>query len=79
MRSRCGRTCRRVQHTRARALIAVGRIDDAISVLDAMRAGGELSPHLEAERCRELATAWAHKGQAEYADDYRERARLVAR
>jgi len=68
-----------IQHTRARALLAVGRLDDAIAVLDAMRAGGELAPQLEAERCRELATAWDRKGQADYASDYRERARLVAR
>ena len=68
-----------IQHTRARALLAVGRIDDAIAVLDAMRSGGELSAQLEAERCRDLAKAWEHKGQAAYADDYRARARLVAR
>ncbi len=68
-----------IQHTRARALLAVGRIDDAIAVLDSMRAGGELTPRLEAERCKDLATAWERKGQAEYADDYRDRARLVAR
>lgn len=68
-----------IQHTRARALLAVGRIDDAIAVLDSMRVGGELSPRLEAERCKDLATAWETKGQADYADDYRDRARLVAR
>lgn len=68
-----------VQHTRAMALIAVGRIDDAIAVLDGMRAGGELSPQLEALRCRDLATAWDRKGQTDYAADYRERARLIAR
>ncbi len=68
-----------IQHTRARALLAVGRIDDAIAVLESMRAGGELAPVLEAERCRELANAWDRKGQAEYARDYRDRARLVAR
>jgi predicted Zn-dependent protease len=68
-----------VQHTRGKALLAVGRVDDAIAVLDAMRAGGELSPHLEAARCADLARAWEAKGQAAYADDYRERARLVAR
>ena len=62
-----------------RALLAVGRIDDAIAVLDAMRVGGELSPRLEADRCRELAHAWERKGEAAYADDYRDRARLVAR
>ncbi|MBL9013537.1 MAG: tetratricopeptide repeat protein [Myxococcales bacterium] len=68
-----------IQHTRARALLAVGRIDDAIAVLDAMRAGGELEPALEATRCEDLATAWEKKGQPDYARDYRERARLVAR
>jgi tetratricopeptide (TPR) repeat protein len=68
-----------VQHTRATALIALGRFDDAIGVLEAMRAGGELSPALEAMRCRELARAWESKGQLDYAADYRDRARLVAR
>lgn len=68
-----------VQHTRATALIVIGRFDEAIAILDAMRAGGELSPALEALRCRELATAWEHKGQPDYAADYRERARLLAR
>jgi predicted Zn-dependent protease len=67
-----------IQHTRARALIAVGRLDDAIGVLEAMRAGGELPLRLEAERCRELAAAWERKGQRDYADDYRDRARLHA-
>jgi predicted Zn-dependent protease len=67
-----------ILHTRARALIAVGRLDDAIGVLEAMRAGGELSLRLEAERCRELAAAWERKGQRDYADDYRDRARLHA-
>ena len=47
-----------IQHTRARALLAVGRIDDAISVLRGDARGGELPPHLEAERCRDLARAW---------------------
>ena len=68
-----------VQHTRATALIALGRFDDAIGVLEAMRAGGELSPALEAMRCGELARAWDHKGQPDYAADYRDRARLVTR
>ncbi|HWU89641.1 MAG TPA: tetratricopeptide repeat protein, partial [Kofleriaceae bacterium] len=67
-----------IQHTRARALLAVGRVDDAIAVLDAMRAGLELPAYLEAERCRELARAWERKGQAAYAEDYRERARMQA-
>lgn len=67
-----------VQHTRARALLAVDRVDEAINVLEAMRAGGELPSHLEAERCRELALAWERKGQPDYASDYRDRARLHA-
>jgi hypothetical protein len=68
-----------VQHTRGMALLAVGRIDDAITVLDGMRAGGELSPRLEAERCRDLAAAWERKGQTAYAEDYRLRAAALAR
>ena len=68
-----------IQHTRAKALLAVGRVDDAIAVLDSMRSGGELTPQLEAQRCRDLAKAWDTKGEAAYADDYRERARLVGR
>jgi len=68
-----------VQHTRATALIALGRFDEAIGILDAMRAGGELAPALEALRCRELARAWEQKGQPDYAADYRDRARMVAR
>jgi predicted Zn-dependent protease len=68
-----------VQHTRASALIATDRFDEAITVLEAMRSGGELAPALEALRCRELARAWEHKGQPDYAADYRDRARLVAR
>jgi pentatricopeptide repeat protein len=67
-----------IQHTRARALLASGRTDEAISVFEAMRSGGELPTHLEAERCRDLARAWEQKGQADYAADYRERARLHA-
>jgi predicted Zn-dependent protease len=68
-----------VQHTRGMALLAVGRVDDAIAVLDGMRGGGQLSPRLEAERCRELARAWTQKGEAAYADDYRLRADALAR
>jgi hypothetical protein len=44
-----------------------------------MRGGGQLSPRLEAERCRELARAWTQKGEAAYADDYRLRADALAR
>jgi predicted Zn-dependent protease len=68
-----------LQHTRGMALLAVGRIDDAIAVLDGMRAGGELPPRLEADRCRDLARAWTQKGEAAYAEDYRQRAAAHAR
>jgi predicted Zn-dependent protease len=68
-----------LQHTRAMALIEVGRLDDAIAILDAMRAGGELPARLEADRCRELARAWAQKGHDAYAEDYRIRAEAFSR
>jgi len=68
-----------LQHTRAMALIAVGRVDDAIQILDGMRAGGELPPRLEADRCRELARAWTQKGETAYAEDYRIRAEAFSR
>ena len=63
-----------LQHTRGMALLAIGRVDDAIAVLDGMRAAGDLGPRLEADRCRELAAAWTQKGEAAYAEDYRLRA-----
>jgi predicted Zn-dependent protease len=66
-----------LQHTRGMALLAVGRVDDAIAVLDGMRAAGELAPRLEAERCRELAHAWTKKGETAYAEDYRLRAEAL--
>jgi predicted Zn-dependent protease len=68
-----------LQHTRGMALLAVGRIDDAIAVLDGMRTGGELPARLEAERCRDLARAWLQKGETAYAEDYRLRAEALAR
>ena len=68
-----------LQHTRGGALLAVGRIDDAIAVLDQMRHGGDLGPRLEAERCAELARAWTQKGEPAYAEDYRLRAAVLAR
>jgi len=68
-----------LQHTRGMALLAVGRVDDAIAVLDGMRASGELPARLEAERCRDLAKAWSQKGEAAYAEDYRLRAEVLAR
>jgi predicted Zn-dependent protease len=68
-----------LQHTRGMALLAVGRVDDAIAVLDGMRAAGELPPRLEAELCRDLARAWTQKGEIAYAEDYRLRAEALAR
>lgn len=68
-----------LQHTRGLALLALGRIDDAIAVFDGMRAGGELPKFLEAERCRDLAKAWSQKGQTAYAEDYQLRANTLAR
>ncbi len=63
-----------IQHTRGQALLATGRIDEAIAVLDNLRIAGELPPRLEAERCRDLARAWEAKGEVAYAEDYRGRA-----
>ena len=68
-----------VQHTRGMALLAVGRVDEAIAVLDGMRAGGELPPRLEADRCHDLSRAWTQKGEAAYAEDYRLRAEALRR
>lgn len=68
-----------LQHTRGLALLALGRVDDAIAVFDGMRTGGELPKFLEAERCRDLAKAWSQKGQTAYAEDYELRANMLAR
>ncbi len=68
-----------VQHTRAMALLAVERVDEAIAVLDGMRTAGELPAPLEADRCRDLARAWERKGQSAYAEDYRNRAAMLVR
>ena len=72
-------SCSPVSRRRALALLAVGRIDDAIAALDHMRGGSELSPRLEEDRCRELARAWAAKGEKAYAEDYRLRAEGFAK
>jgi tetratricopeptide (TPR) repeat protein len=69
------------RHTRGLALLAAGRLDDAIAELDAMwrRMGAdEAPPLLEAERCFDLGVAWQQKGEPEYARDYFQRARAVA-
>jgi len=63
-----------VVHTRGLAQLAAGRADDAIRSFETMYELGELSPRLEAERCRDLARAWEAKGHRDYAADYRARA-----
>jgi tetratricopeptide (TPR) repeat protein len=69
------------RHTRGIALLALGRIDDAIHELDTVwrkLAHEELPALLEAERCYDLGIAWQRKGEAEYARDYFQRSRAVA-
>ena len=63
-----------ISHTRAAALLRVGRVDEAIAMLDRMHGAADVSPRLEAERCRDLADAWTQKGELAYAADYRARA-----
>ncbi len=62
-----------IAHTRATALVALGRVDEAIVILESGR-GSVDKPRFEAERCIELARAWHSKGQLEYALEYRNRA-----
>lgn len=62
-----------IAHTRAIALLNLGRVDEAIVILENGR-GSVDKPRFEAERCIELARAWHHKGQHEYASEYRNRA-----
>jgi tetratricopeptide (TPR) repeat protein len=69
------------RHSRAIALLAVGRIDDAIRELDAVWQRVDVRDEanlLEAERCFDLGEAWLRKGEAEYAADYFDRARRQA-
>jgi pentatricopeptide repeat protein len=61
-------------HTLGVALLAAGRLDEAIRAFDSMWSSGELQAGLEAERCLDLARAWEQKGHPDYADDYRARA-----
>lgn len=70
------------RHTRGVALLAVGRLDDAIRELE--RLWDDLSEQisneyalLECERCYDLGVAWQQKGDAEYAADYFRRAHQV--
>lgn len=68
------------RHTRGVALLAVGKIDEAIRELDAVWTSGdaEATGLLEAERCVDLGKAWLAKGEVEYALDYFVRARKAA-
>ena len=66
-----------IVHTRGLALLAGGKLDDAIRAFEDMWELGELPPRLEAERCRDLARAWEAKGHGDYAADYRARAARI--
>jgi predicted Zn-dependent protease len=66
-----------IRHTHGLALLARGQLDAAIAALDELHRMGELPPALEAERCADLAKAWADKGEADYAAEYRGRAALA--
>lgn len=69
------------RHTRGLALLALGRLDEAIRELDQvwLRQTAEAEqPLLESERCYDLGLAWARKGERDYAADYFERARRAA-
>jgi tetratricopeptide (TPR) repeat protein len=65
-------------HTEGIALIATGRTEEAIRVLESLWEHGELGPRLESERSADLARAWAARGETAYAADYARRARLAA-
>jgi tetratricopeptide (TPR) repeat protein len=67
-------------HTRGLVLLALGRAEDAIALLDDLWRRLEESPPplLEAERCYDLGCAWRDKGEVDYAHDYFDRARRVA-
>ena len=67
-----------VLHTEGLALLALGRADDAVQVFERLWRDAELRPRLEAERCLDLARAWAALGEDAYAADYRQRARQAA-
>lgn len=61
-------------HTEALALYACGELDAAIAAWESLWERAELPPRLDAERCDDLAAAWARRGETSYADDYRRRA-----
>jgi tetratricopeptide (TPR) repeat protein len=69
------------RHTRGITLLALGRVDEAIRELEAVRqtpGGKEIAPLLEAERCYDLGVAWQRKGERDYARDYFARAQRAA-
>ena len=68
------------RHTRAVALLALDRVDDAIVELEDVwnQLEEEASPLLEAERCYDLAQAWQKKGEPDYARDYFQRCARIA-
>ena len=69
------------RHTRGLALLALGRVDEAIRDLDAVwrrQEPNDAQPLLEAERCYDLGLAWVRKGERDYAADYFDRARRAA-
>ncbi len=65
-------------HTEGLALHALGQPEAAVRAFEAMWDQGEPPPRLEAERCFDLARAWADLGHADYAADYQRRARRAA-
>lgn len=65
-------------HTEGIALLATGRTEEAIRVLEGLWDHGELGARLESERSADLARAWAARGELAYAADYARRARLAA-
>lgn len=71
------------RHTRGVILLALDRVDEAIAELDRLweDLAGERAdevPLLEAERCYDLAIAWARKGEHDYATDYFQRAQRAS-
>lgn len=61
-------------HTEALALYACGDLDAAIAAWESLWERAELPARLDAERCDDLAAAWARRGETSYAGDYRRRA-----
>jgi tetratricopeptide (TPR) repeat protein len=67
------------RHTRGLALLAQGRVEEAIKELDEVwKRTTDPAPLLEAERCYDIAQAWQRRGEQDYAADYYDRARRAA-